>query len=116
MSAKVSPLRVPTPGTFLGDFRIKRFNIGNEADRVEYESIRTRANNSQSGIIVENIRDQIETEETSDAEGNRTRIDRWYIVVSWWEKKEAAKKPKNPPESENGFYIERTAQSGESDD
>jgi len=116
MSAKVSPLRIPTPGVYLGEFRIKRFDISRDTDRREYENIRTQANSAQTGIIIENIRDQIETEETSDADGNRNRTDRWYIVVSWWEKKEAGKKPKDPPTADKGFYIERAAQTGDSDD
>ena len=116
MPAKVTPLRVPTPGTFLGDFKIKRFNIAEDQDRLEYERIRTQGNNPKSGIVIENIRDQVETNEMTDSEGNRFRNERWFVVVSWWEKKGAKDAPKNPPDSEKGFYVERKAQGGNEND
>lgn len=107
MPAKASPVRVPTPGAFLGKFHIRRFNVSQDDDRLEYERIRTLGNKSDAGLTIENIRDLTETTEITDSEGNRVRQDRWYIVVSWWEKDTG--KPANPPEPERGFYLERPA-------
>ena len=92
---------------FLGTFRIKKFNVGEAEDAREYEELRTKANKRDSGIVIENIRDLTEVTEITDAERNKIRNERWYIVVSWWEKD---KEPvKEPPNSERGFYLERSA-------
>lgn len=107
MVAKASPVRVPTPGTFLGKFRIKKFDIGNNADLAQYEILRTKANRRGSGVVIENIRDLNEVTEITDADRNRVRNERWYIVVSWWEKDEQDVPDKNPPDPEQGFYVER---------
>lgn len=107
MMAKVTPLRVPTPGANLGEFRIKRFDISRTTDRTEYEKIRTLGNKPGSGISIENIRDQLETTEVTEEEGNRIRQDSFYIVVSWWQRKDIAEKPENPPDVEQGFYAEK---------
>lgn len=106
MTAKVSEVRLPTPGTFLGEFNIRRFNLSRDSDLKEYAKIRTKANSPGSGIVIENIRDLKETEETRSAEGEMTRVDTWFIVVSWWENKDIKGK-KTAPEPKQGFYAER---------
>ncbi len=106
MTAKVSEVRLPTPGTFLGEFHIRRFNLSRDTDLQAYAKIRTAANTPGSGIVIENIRDLKETEETRSAEGAMTRVDTWFIVVSWWENKDAKGK-KEAPEPKRGFYHER---------
>jgi hypothetical protein len=111
MTATASSVRVPTPGTFLGKFNIRRFDISREEQCREYERIRTSGNNPNSGIVIENVRDLSETTEVADAEGNRTRTERWYVVVSWWEK-DVSTKP-DPPKAERGFYVEKKVQTGE---
>lgn len=113
MSAKVSEVKIPTPGAFLGEFHIKRFNLSKDSDLKKYAEIRTKANTAGSGIVIENIRDLKETEETRTAEGDMTRVDTWFIVVSWWENK-AAKSKKKGPEPKQGFYMERPVQGGDS--
>ena len=109
MVAKASPLRVPTPGTYLGKFQIRKFDIGNDVERRIYENLRTESNKRGSSITIENIRDLNEVTEITDAERNKIRSERWYIVVSWWEKEEQDKPVKNPPDPEQGFYVERAA-------
>jgi hypothetical protein len=109
VAGKAAPLRVPTPGTYLGNFRIKKFDIGDNADLAEYEALRTKANKRSSGVVIENIRDLNEVTEITDAERNRIRNERWYIVVSWWEKEDQEPPTKNPPDPEQGFYVERPA-------
>ena len=106
MTAKATPLRIPTPGTYLGEFHIRRFNIVRDDERREYERIRTAANRPGSGLVIENIRDLQEVSEFTEGE-NRIRTETWFLVVSWWEKPETRKAPKDPPQPENGFYIER---------
>lgn len=106
MTAKVSEVRLPTPGTFLGEFHIKRFNLSKDSDLQEYAKIRTAANTPGNGIVIENIRDLKETEETRSAEGDMTRVDTWFIVVSWWDNPDAKKKRRGP-EPKDGFYMER---------
>jgi len=110
MAGEAKPVKVPTPGTFLGVFHIRKFNISKDDNRKEYERIRTLANQMSSGIIIENVHDLTETTETTDPDGSRVRQDRWYIVVSWWEKE--AQDPKSPPKAEDGFYLERVAGNG----
>ena len=106
MTAKVSEVKLPTPGTFLGEFHIQRFNLSRDSDLQKYAKIRTAANTPGSGIVIENIRDLKETEETRSAEGEMTRVDTWFIVVSWWENKDVKEKGKGP-EPKQGFYHER---------
>lgn len=107
MSAKVTSLRVPTPGTFLGKFQFRRFNVLNAQDISDYEKLRTEANDPRNGITIENIRDLKEVEETRTPEGDMTRIERMYIIVQWWvnDKKPKGKKPND----EQGYYLEKPA-------
>ena len=102
--SNVTPLKIPTPGTFLGEFHIERFDIANKEERKKYERIRTQANKPDSGIVIENVRDQVETSEVTDDEGNRFRNERWYVVVSWWDK---GTKEDKSPDPERGFYVEK---------
>ena len=109
MSGEARPVRVPTPGAHLGKFHLRRFDVSRETDRRIYEDLRTRGNERGSGITIENIRDQVEVSETTSEDGDRTKSETWYIVVSWWERSEAKETPKDPPSTEKGFYIERPA-------
>jgi len=95
MAAKVSPLRIPTPGVFLGTFHIKKFNISHNEDRIKYESLRTKSNMRGSGITIENIHDLTETTEVREEDGSSVRTDQWFIVVSWWDKED---RETDPPE------------------
>ena len=107
MPAKATVMRVPTPGTFLGKFRIKKFNISESDECREYERIRTLGNQASSGIVIENVRDLSEITEWSDDQGNKTRQEKWYIVISWWENDEVVKK--DPPLDSERTYVERPA-------
>lgn len=108
MSGKASPLSIPTPGIFLGEFRIERFDITVTKDREKYQRLRTNANKRNSSITIENIHDVTETEEYTDSEGAKTKISKWYIVMSWWEKEKATE---TPPKSDDGFYVVKTSRS-----
>lgn len=107
MAGQATAMRVPTPGTFLGEFHIKRFDITRDDDRISYEKLRTQANKRNSDVTIEQIRDLVETETFTDAERNQTRTERWYIVVSWWDK--TKEKEPEPPDDKQVFYIERGA-------
>ena len=109
MSGDAKPVRLPTPGTFMDTFHIRKFNISNDTQRAEYERIRTKGNLGTSGLMIENVHDLTETTETTEPDGSRMRQERWYIVVSWWQKD--AVDIKDPPKPEDGFYLERRAQS-----
>lgn len=110
MAGEANPVRVPTPGAYLGTFHIRRFNVAFEADRNEYERLRTAANSRTSGIVIENIRDQTENQQETDLDGNTTTTQTWFIVVSWWDKGTQSKKPDSSkaPDPGRGFYIEKT--------
>ncbi len=100
MPGKASPLRAPPAGSFKGKFNIRKFDIANDADRKQYEALRTKNNEVDGAVQIEYMRDLTETSEVTDAEGNRVRNDTWYIVVQWWETE-----PSKAGKGENVFSL-----------
>jgi hypothetical protein len=104
MAGKATKVNLPSYGRNLGKFHIQRFNIINADDRMQYERIRTLGSQPGSGIVIDHMKDLNEVEEHRDVEGNVDRIERWYIVVSWWENEDLTKKAESPPDTKSGFY------------
>jgi hypothetical protein len=116
--SKVSEVKVPTTGRYLGTFRVGRFNLFDDGELREYEALRTKGNDRASGVTIEHVqqftRMVTETETAGDGEVTTRRED-LYVLVQYWEKgplgigkEEALTKPEPPRD----WYVEREAPKG----
>lgn len=85
--SKVSEVKVPSTGRYLGEFRIGRYNLFDDEEVRAYEELRTKGNDRSSGITIEHVqqvtRVVTETEATEAGEVTSRRED-LYLVVQYW--------------------------------
>lgn len=95
MTAKVTQVKAGLGAKDRGEFRVRKFNLFEEADADEYARLRTDAANAAKGITVEQIREY--TRKTvirdSDPDGHDsvTTVEEIFLVVQYWEKKRRTK-------------------------
>jgi len=116
--SKVSEVKVPTTGRYLGKFRVGRFNVFDDEELRAYEELRSKGNDRATGITIEHVqqftRMVTETETVGESEVTTRRED-LYVLVQYWEKaplgigKEEALTQPEPPRD---WYIERDAPKG----
>lgn len=97
----------------LGSFKAKMFNMFNDDHVVEYEDLRTKAQNPASGIAIDNIKEYVKKTSTSETEGDSTIksvVEELYMFVQWWEKQVEPKRGDTNAEVADGirsFSTER---------
>jgi hypothetical protein len=116
--SKVSEVKVPTTGRYLGNFRVGRFNMFDDGELRAYEELRTKGNDRASGVTIEHVQQftRMVTETETVGEGAvTTRREDLYVLVQYWEKaplgigKEQALSQPEPPRE---WYLERDARKG----
>jgi hypothetical protein len=112
--SKVSEVKVPSTGRYLGKFRVGRFNLFDEDEVRAYEELRTRGNDRSSGVTIEHVqqftRMVTETESTGDGQVTSRRED-LYVLVQYWERP-LAKEGGSESEPPRQWYAEGAADKG----
>lgn len=110
--SKVSEVKVPSTGRYLGNFRVGRFNLFDDEEVRAYEELRSKGNDRASGVTIEHVqqftRMVTETESTGDGEVTSRRED-LYVLVQYWQRslsigKELALSNSEPARD---WYLER---------
>lgn len=93
--AKVTTLRVPTPGKNLGKFHCQYFNLFDGDDLEFYQDLRQRDNDGAEGLTIGHIKEFIrkKREETYEGEMKTVCEEEYpYVYVEWWVKEPKRKK------------------------
>lgn len=116
--SKVSEVKVPSTGRYLGEFRVGRFNLFDDEELRAYEALRTKGNDRASGVTIEHVqqftRTVTETEATESGEATTRRED-LYVLVQYWVKPTlpmAKEHALTAPEPARDWYLERDGDKG----
>lgn len=93
--SKVTEVKFGSPSANLGVLRVEKFNLFEQDQLDDYADLRTRANDSSSGIRIEQIREYTKKIVTREGDGEAaivTTTEDVYIVVQYWEKETKSEK------------------------
>jgi hypothetical protein len=90
MAGTATPLRLSPSRVDLGKFNAKAFSIMNADELMEYQELRTKANDTSLGIKIERMQQLSRKTVVVSGDGpdrTTTTSEEVLIFVEWWEKK-----------------------------
>jgi len=113
--AKVTEVKFGSSNSNLGNFRIEKFSMFEDADLERYADLRNRANDASSGIKIEMMREYERKNTVREGTGQDlvvTTSEEVILVVQYWEKAPKRAKGDNKDEifeAQKDWSSERSA-------